>query len=59
MKTMLAALDRMVAALDVRIAALGSGKQESDAVNDYLGVYGDLVTAAGGLGLSECQGVLL
>jgi hypothetical protein len=56
---MLDAVDGMVAALDSRIAALSAGKQESDAVNRHLAGYGYLVTAAGALGLFECQGVLL
>ena len=56
---MVAALDRMIEALDVRVAALRSGEGVDDMVDEYLGSYGDLVTAAGALGLSECQGVLL
>ena len=58
-QAMLTALDRMVEALDVRIAALRSGKGMDDMVDEYMGGYGDLVAAAGSLGLSECQGVLL
>ena len=34
-------------------------REVDDMVDEYLGSYGDLVTAAGALGLSECQGVLL
>jgi hypothetical protein len=53
------ALGRMVAALDSRLEVLRSGRNESDAVIEYERGYGDLVAAAGPLGLSECQGVLL
>ena len=59
MKAMTDALGRMVAALDSRLEVLRAGKNESDAVRDYESGFLDLVTAAGPLGLSECQGVLL
>ena len=58
-QAMLTALDRMVEALDIRIAALRSGQGVDDMIDEYMGGYGDLVAAAGALGLSECQGVLL
>ena len=52
------ALGRMVAALDSRLEILRAGKGKNDAV-EYERGYFDLVAAAGPLGLSECQGVLL
>ena len=52
-------LGRMVAALDARLEALRAGRNENNAVRQYVRGYGDLVAAAGPLGLSECQGVLL
>jgi hypothetical protein len=53
------ALARMVAALDSRLEVLQAGRREKEAVVEYERGYGDLVAAAGPLGLSECQGVLL
>ena len=52
-------LGRMVAALDSRLAILRAGKGTNDAIREYERGYQDLVAAAGPLGLSECQGVLL
>ena len=52
-------LGRMVAALDSRLEALRAGERELEALEEYEHGYGDLVAAAGPLGLSECQGVLL
>jgi hypothetical protein len=59
MTAMTDALGRMVAALDARLEVLRAGERENDAVIEYERGYGDLVAAAGPLGLSECQGVLL
>ncbi len=59
MASMTDALGRMVAALDSRLEVLRAGERENDAVIEYERGYGDLVAAAGPLGLSECQGVLL
>lgn len=59
MATMLDAIERMVKALDSRIAVLRDGRDESRAVRLYESAYTDLVTAAGRLGLTECQGILL
>lgn len=59
MKVMTDALGRMVAALDSRLEILRAGKGQNDAVTEYEHGYSDLVAAAGPLGLSECQGVLL
>ena len=59
MKVMTDALGRMVGALDSQVEIVRTGKPASDAVKDYENGYYDLVTAAGPLGLSECQGVLL
>ena len=59
MATMLDSIARMVKALDSRVAVLRDGREESRAVNGYLSGYTDLVTTAGALGLSECQGILL
>ena len=59
MAVMTDALGRMVAALDSRLEVLRAGRRENDAVIEYERGYGDLVAAAGPLGLSECQGVLL
>jgi hypothetical protein len=59
MKVMTDALGRMVAALDSRLEILRAGKGQNDAVREYERGYSDLVTAAGPLGLSECQGLLL
>jgi hypothetical protein len=59
MAAMTDALGRMVAALDARLEVLRAGKRENDSVIEYERGYADLVTAAGPLGLSECQGVLL
>jgi hypothetical protein len=59
MRAMTDALGRMVAALDARLEVLRAGNNENDAVREYERGYSDLVTAAGPLGLSECQGVLL
>jgi hypothetical protein len=59
MKFVTDALGRMVAALDSRLEVLRAGRGESDAVREYERGYSDLVAAAGPLGLSECQGVLL
>ena len=59
MKVMTDALGRMVAALDSRLEVLRAGKGKHDAVIEYERGYSDLVTAAGLLGLSDCQGVLL
>ena len=53
------ALGRMVAALDSRLEVLRAGRGKNDAVIEYERGYSDLVAAAGPLGLSECQGVLL
>ena len=53
------ALARMVAALDSRLEVLRAGRRENEAVMEYERGYGDLVAAAGPLGLAECQGVLL
>jgi hypothetical protein len=58
-KAMTDALGRMVAALDSRLEILRAGKGKNDAVREYERGYFDLVAAAGPLGLSECQGVLL
>lgn len=59
MATMLDSIARMVRALDSRIAVLRDGREESRAVKIYESAYTDLVTAAGTLGLTECQGILL
>ena len=59
MATMLDSIARIVKALDSRIAGLRDGRDESRAVNAYVSGYADLVTAAGALGLTECQGLLL
>ena len=59
MAAMTDGLGRMVAALDSRIAILRAGKGANDAIREYERGYMDLVAAAGPLGLSECQGVLL
>lgn len=59
MKALTDALGRMVAALDSRLEILRAGKGQNDAVLEYERGYSDLVAAAGPLGLSECQGVLL
>jgi hypothetical protein len=59
MKAMTDGLGRMVAALDARLEILRAGESENDAVIEYERGYLDLVAAAGPLGLSECQGVLL
>ena len=54
------AIQRMVKALDSRIAALRAGKKSSAAhIKAYDAGYKDLAVAAGPLGLSECQGILL
>lgn len=57
--TMVDSIARMVKALDSRIAVLRDGREESRAVKIYESAYTDLVTAAGKLGLTECQGILL
>jgi hypothetical protein len=59
MRVMTDALGRMVAALDSRLEILRAGKGQNDAIVEYERGYSDLVAAAGPLGLSECQGVLL
>jgi hypothetical protein len=54
-------LGRMVAALDARLETLRAGTNAGadKVVVEYERGYADLVAAAGPLGLSECQGVLL
>lgn len=42
-----------------RIEVLRDGDEESRAVRLYESAYTDFVSAAGTLGLTECQGVLL
>ena len=51
----------MVRALDGRLAALRAGRRGNIAAftRPYLRGYGDLTSAAGPLGLTECQGLLL
>jgi hypothetical protein len=55
----IASLERLADAMDEQIAALRAGDRtgESEIVNEYELAYGDLAVAAGGLGLSECQGL--
>ena len=54
-------IDRMVAALDERVANLRAGKDTRSAaqIREYDLGYKDLAVAAGPLGLSECQGLLV
>lgn len=59
MTAMTDGLGRMVAALDSRLDLLRAGKGTGNAIREYERGYFDLVAAAGPLGLSECQGVLL
>jgi hypothetical protein len=57
---MIAAITKMVRALDGRISDLEAGKGDaSDRIKAYLDGYSDLTPAAAVLGLSECQGVSL
>ena len=60
-REVLAAIKRLSEAMDEQIAALRAGDRsgESEIVNDYELAYGDLARAAGALGLSECQGLLV
>jgi hypothetical protein len=59
-EAMIAAIARMVKALDGRITDLQAGRGDaSDRVRAYLDGYSDLTPAAAVLGLSECQGVSL
>ena len=58
--TVVESIDRMVRALDARIAGLKARKRDpSTQVNSYYSAYSDLAAAAGRLGFTECQGVLL
>lgn len=58
---MMAALDRMTEALQdrAREVSRGRGRRAAELRNQYVSGYSDLVVAAGPLGLSECQGLLL
>ena len=61
MAAMLSAITRMVTVLEERTADLRSGKDKhhSEQMNAYLTGYSDLAVAAGPLGLTECQGLVL
>lgn len=56
-----AAIGHMVRALDERTAALRAGKdtRRGEQVHAYELGFSDLVSAAGRLGLTQCQGILL
>jgi hypothetical protein len=60
-EAVLAAIDRMIQTLQERTADLRAGKDKrrADQVREYLNGYSDLAVAAGPLGLSECQGLVL
>ncbi len=58
--TVVSSIRVMVRALDGRIAGIKTGKGDHSAQkNAYYSAYTDLAAAAGRIGLSECQGVLL
>lgn len=58
---MLASIDRMLGAIDARVKDLRAGRTDktSKHLNEYESAYVDLAVAAGPLGVSECQGLLL
>lgn len=59
-EAMTEAIDRMADAINVRIKDLRAGRTDSSAqLKKYEHGYTDLAVAAGPLGLSECQGLLL